>query len=271
MMTDERNVFAGIFMENQPSAVQEQKLSQTVAEAEAEADKAVCIEPQCEESMSEAANGQEEPTPEEPTIEGSTPEGSTPEEPTPEDPTPEDPTPTERGGFMYLLRDILSVVISAIVIAVALKAFVVDSRIVPTGSMIPTIHEGDRVIILRLPHLFGKRPARQDVVVFAPGEEFGNDDDLLKRVIGLPGDTVEIKSGLVYVNGEALDEPYINEPRRKDYDEVTVPEDCYFMLGDNRNHSRDSAMWLNPFVPFSDIKGKVILRYWPIRDFGIVE
>ena len=184
---------------------------------------------------------------------------------------PAGPKAAERRGFKYLLWDVLSVVVSAIIIAAALKLFVVDSRIVPTGSMIPTINAGDRVIILKLPYILGKTPNCQDVVVFAAPEEFGTQEDLLKRVIGTPGDTVEVREGLVYVNGVALDEPYLAEQSIKNFEKVTVPEGCYFMMGDNRNHSRDSTMWNDPFVPFSDIKGRVLVCYWPMGHWGIIE
>jgi len=184
---------------------------------------------------------------------------------------PQQPPQKENRGFEYMLRDVLSVVISAVVIAMLLKAFVVDSRIVPTNSMYPTIEGGDRVIMLKFPYYFGFLPERQDVVVFAAGEEFDSEEDLLKRVIGLPGDIVEVKGGNVFVNGEAITEPYIYEPPVYRYDAVTVPEECYFMLGDNRNRSRDSHMWNNPFVPFSDIKGKVVLCYWPLPHLGLVK
>ncbi|MCL1816125.1 MAG: signal peptidase I, partial [Clostridiales bacterium] len=158
-----------------------------------------------------------------------------------------------RRGFKYLLLDVLSVLVSAIVIAVILKTFVVDSRIVPTGSMIPTINVGNRVIILKLPYFFGKTPKLQDVVVFTAPAEFESKEDLLKRVIGLPGDTVEVKNNYVYVNGEPLTEEYLNAAPLYDYGKVKVPEGHYFMMGDNRNHSRDSHLWEDPFVPLSDI------------------
>jgi len=181
------------------------------------------------------------------------------------------PKPAERSGFKYLLKDILSVVISAVVIAIVLKTFVLDSRIVPTGSMVPTINEEDRIIMLKFPYYFGNTPARQDVVVLAAGPEFGVKEDLLKRVIGLPGDTVEVTGGKVYVNGTALVEPYLNALPNYEYGPVTVPDHCYFMLGDNRNNSNDSHMWQEPFVPFSSIKGKVVLCYWPLKDFGPIK
>lgn len=174
-------------------------------------------------------------------------------------------------GFKYMLRDVLSVVISAVVIAMVLKTFVVDSRIVPTSSMYPTIEAGDRVIILKFPYYFGGTPSRQDVVVFAAGAEFDSEEDLLKRVIGLPGDTVEVKESKVYVNGEALAETYVSEAPLYDFAAVQVPENCYFMLGDNRNRSRDSHMWVDPFVPFESIKGQVVLCYWPLNHLGAVE
>ena len=257
-MTEKRNTIPGIFLENLPKQAQEQpneRVLQNIA-PDIGQDNAPHIESTSElwrelaqvESSPEIKSAQLTPD------SGYAKSGQ-----------------TERRGFKYLLRDVLSVVVSAVVIAVALKAFVVDSRIVPTGSMIPTIHDGDRVIILKLPYFFGKTPKHQDVVVFAAPEEFENDEDLLKRVIGLPGDTVEVKDGLVYVNGVALDEPYINEPPVKDFAKVTVPDGCYFMMGDNRNHSRDSTQWIDPYVPFTDIKGKVILCYWPVKHFGVVE
>lgn len=159
-----------------------------------------------------------------------------------------------------LLKGVLITLLASALLVVAVLAFAVESRIVPSAAMMPGINAGDRVIILKFSYILGKTPACQDVVVFTAPAEFGSKEELLKRVIGTPGDTVEIKDGLVYINGEALAEPYLAEPPMQDYPQVTVPEGCYFMLGDNRNHSRDSSMWSNPFVPLSDIKGKVILR-----------
>ena len=88
-------------------------------------------------------------------------------------------------------------------------------------------------------------------------------------MIGLPGDKVEIKGGVTYVNGEPLQEDYLKEtPLVKDFGPYDVPEDCYFVLGDNRNNSRDSRYWTNTFVPRNSILGKAVLVYWPFSEFG---
>jgi signal peptidase I len=254
-MTEERKTIPGLIIEEAPDDVREQIITQTGASADAadaEAEDAAVAE-------TDVAAGAE--------TDADTPIQTAGYQ----DNVNKKPQPAERRGFKYFLFDVLSVVVSAVVIAAVLKTFIIDSRSVPTGSMIPTINEQDRVIILKLPYFLGATPGRQDVVVFAAPEEFNSKEDLLKRVIGLPGDRLEVKNGLVYVNGEALYEPYINEPPINSYGEVTVPEGCYFMLGDNRNHSRDSRMWEKPFVPLSSIKGKVLVCYWPVSRWGIVE
>ena len=254
-MTEKRNTIPGIFIQDLPDTKQEQGIEQTFSAIEANTANGIDNDKAADafdgadfEAMVLGQMNQLEPAV-----------------------VLDKPASAEAHGLKYFLKDVLSVVVSAVIIAVVLKGFVVDSRIVPTGSMKPTIIEGDRVIILKLPYFFGTALDRLDVVVFAAGEEFGTDEDLLKRVIGLPGDTVEVKGGLVYVNGIALEEPYISEFSQRDFDIVVVPEGCYFMMGDNRNHSRDSTMWNDPYVPSSAIKGKVLLRYWPVEHWGLVK
>ena len=112
-----------------------------------------------------------------------------------------------------------------------------------------------------------KTPERGDIVVFSPNDN-SEGDDLLKRVIGLPGETIEVKDGYVYIDGVALEENYILEQPNYFFAEVTVPENCYFMMGDNRNMSRDSHAWDNPFVPMENIKGKAVCCYWPFSRMG---
>ena len=153
--------------------------------------------------------------------------------------------------------------IKTIVLAVAIALFInfviIVNATVPTGSMENTIMAGDRVIASRLSYTFSD-PERGDVVIF----KYPDDEDVLyvKRIIGLPGDVVEVKNGGVYVNGEALGEDYIKETTEGFYGPYEVPEDCYFMMGDNRNNSLDSRYWDNKFGEEDKILGKVLLKYY---------
>lgn len=168
----------------------------------------------------------------------------------------------------HWLKEILVIVLCALALAVVLKSFIIDTRAIPSSSMVPTIEEGDRVILWRLAYIFNSSPERGDIIVFNPPAELNEKDDLIKRVIGLPGETVEIKNGLVYIDGDPLDEDYLKEPPDYEFEPVTVPEDSYFMMGDNRNNSKDSHEWINPFIHEDEIKGKAIYRYWPLSRFG---
>lgn len=166
------------------------------------------------------------------------------------------------------LRELLIIVISAVVLALLLKSFIVDSRMIPSTSMVPTLEVGDRVVLNKLAYLGNKEPERGDIIVFEPPAELNETYDLIKRVIGLPGETVYISGGVVYIDGEALEEDYLAEEPDYEYGPVLVPDDCYFMLGDNRNLSRDSHMWNDPFIHVDTIKGRSSLRYWPISRIG---
>lgn len=154
----------------------------------------------------------------------------------------------------------------ALAIALLLKAGVADARKVPTPSMVPTIHVGDRIFVERLFYEF-TGPQRGDIVVFTPPVEAT--DDYLKRVIGVAGDTIEVKKGQVYLNGEALKEPYLAEAPRYTYGPVTVPEGKIFVLGDNRNQSYDSHSW--GLLDQSAVHGRAYLRYWPLDRAGRLE
>ena len=123
-----------------------------------------------------------------------------------------------------------------------------------------TIMTGDRVLGLRFSYWFSE-PKQGDIVIFKyPDDENQN---YIKRVIGLPGDTIEIVEGLVYVNGELLEEPYLWEEPRGSFGPYVVPEGHYFMLGDNRNNSRDSRYWNNKYVSDEQILGKAYWIYYP--------
>ena len=125
---------------------------------------------------------------------------------------------------------------------------------------------GDRILGSRLSYRFGNTPERGDIVIFTHKAEPGKDKTrLVKRVIGLPGETVDIREDKVYINGSdiPLQESYLPEAMdSKDY-HFEVPEDCYLMLGDNRNHSIDARGWEDPYVTKDEIKAKVLFRYFP--------
>lgn len=148
----------------------------------------------------------------------------------------------------------------AVLLAVVLTQFVFVNATVPTGSMRDTIWEGDRLIALRFSYWFGE-PDRGDIVIFNPQDYPGQ--HYIKRVIGLPGETVEGRDGLVYIDGQPLEEPYVKEKLEENFGPFAVPEDSYFVMGDNRNNSNDSRFWEHPFVEKKDILGKAALRYYP--------
>lgn len=148
----------------------------------------------------------------------------------------------------------------AVVAAMLINRYVIIKAEVPTGSMEHTIEVGDCIMGLQLAYTFTS-PERGDVVIFPYPDN--PETTYVKRVIGLPGETVEIKNGSVYINGEAIAEPYLKEEMRGEYGPYVVPEDCYFMLGDNRNSSQDSRKWANTYLKEEDIMAKVLFRYSP--------
>lgn len=167
------------------------------------------------------------------------------------------------------MKETISIVIIAFILAMILRAFVIEGRIIPTGSMLETLQLQDRVMVNKFIYHF-KEPQRGDIVVFKPPEELNTKEDYIKRVIGLPGETVEIKNGRAYINGRPLHEPYIAEPMYYDYGPVVVPEDSLFVMGDNRNHSFDSHMW-NAWLKRDHIKGKAFVIYWPVKEIQLLE
>ncbi|UJF34455.1 signal peptidase I [Paenibacillus hexagrammi] len=160
-----------------------------------------------------------------------------------------------------------SVAISVIA-ALVINTYVAQAMTVPTGSMLPTIQLQDELIVEKMKPLtdfaFG------DIVVFWPPIE-GNKDRYVKRLIGLPGDTIEIKDGALYRNGEKVDEPYVKDPMKYTFTKVTVPAGNYFFLGDNRNDSYDSHLWKTPFVPEKDLIGKAVFRLFPLTHIGTID
>ena len=168
-------------------------------------------------------------------------------------------------------RETLETIAWALVLAFFIRTFVVQAFWIPSGSMLPTLQIGDRVLVAKFWNWFVP-PARGSIYVFKYPEDRGR--DFIKRIIAVPGDRVDIREGVVYLNGFPIDEPYVayrdryNLPNR--YYPTTpfiVPENKYFTMGDNRPNSQDSRFW--GYVPVEDIHGPAFFRYWPLTRIGL--
>lgn len=182
-------------------------------------------------------------------------------------------------GKRHIIWEYVESILIAIVMALIIKAFIIQAFKIPSGSMLPTLKIGDHILVNKF--IYGtkfpftdsiiipfKKPQRGDIIVF----KFPEDEkkDFIKRVVGLPGDAVEIKEKKVYINGELLEEIYpvhtdpivypLGIQPRDNLGPVVVPEDSYFVMGDNRDFSLDSRYW--GVVKLNKIKGKAFIIYW---------
>jgi len=177
------------------------------------------------------------------------------------------------------IEGIKTVALSGI-LALGIRSLVAEARYIPSESMVPTLQINDRLIIDKLSYHFTD-PQRGDVVVFMPPDKAGlclnpqsekpvaPKEAFIKRIIGLPGETVQVKGEKVYINDKPLQEKYINELTDYDYGPVTVPENSFLVLGDNRNNSCDGHSW--GYVPRQNIIGKAIVRFWPLNRLGALD
>jgi signal peptidase I len=162
------------------------------------------------------------------------------------------------------LRELLITIGIAVLIFIGARQTIQTYEVFQT-SMEPNFHQGERVVVSKVAYVFGS-PQRGDVIVFKSPVE--PQEDFIKRIIGLPGDTVEIRNGFVYVDGVALNEPYIAQAPDYTMAAEKIPPGEYFVLGDNRNSSNDSHTgWL---VPEANIHGKAWLATWPPSLWGLV-
>ncbi len=161
-------------------------------------------------------------------------------------------------------------IVLALLLAAGINTFVIVNAEVPSGSMENTIMTDDRIVAFRLSYLFAE-PKRGDVVVFHFPDDPTGKTLYVKRIIGLPGETLEIRNGRVYIDEsrQYLPEPYLKEKAIGDFGPYEIPEGCYFMMGDNRNGSEDARYWQNTYVEKGEILGKVIFRYY--KGFKIIE
>lgn len=169
------------------------------------------------------------------------------------------------------IKDTTQVIFFAVILTFILRSFVVEARQIPSGSMIPTLQIGDRLLVDKITYKFGELN-RKDIIVFAPPPEAQvgeQKNDYIKRIIGLPGDEIEVTEGKVYLNGKEQKEPYINQQPTYNYGPAIVPEGELFVMGDNRNNSFDSHAW--GFLPTNNVKGRAFFRFWPPNRMGVIE
>ena len=197
-------------------------------------------------------------------------------QPDPERPQPESTVNSKPEAENTWVETIKTIVLSAF-LAFGIRSFVAEARYIPSGSMLPTLKINDRLIIDKISYRFAN-PLRGDIVVFNPTAQLEREkfkDAFIKRVIGLPGDRIEVKGGKVYINNKLLSEKYIDEAPHYNWSskELTpdgvVPEGQYLVLGDNRNNSYESHYW--SFVPKDKIVGKAVVRFWPIDRAGGID
>jgi len=182
---------------------------------------------------------------------------------TPNEETPEPEKGSKRASCIGYIVDTVETVLLALVLFLGINALSARVR-VENVSMRPTLEPGEFLLVNRVAYKLGE-PEIGDIVVFhAPGI---SDEDYIKRVIGLPGDVVRVADGIVYVNEQPLYEPYIADSPNYS-GSWTVPEDEYFVLGDNRNNSSDSHLW--GYVPADDIVGRALLIYWPMDQISLL-
>ena len=200
----------------------------------------------------------------------------------------------ERRGALAFLRELPILLLVAFLLALLIKTFLVQAFYIPSESMEPTLNVGDRVLVNKVSyHLHPIH--RGDIIVFSDphplpqphrnpvsaffhwlteglGVSTSPDKDFIKRVIGLPGEEVEIKRGVVYINGKALDEPYITASAREGtgaYGPITVPANSLFVMGDNRTNSNDSRFGLG-FIPLDKVIGRAFVIIWPPSRVGLL-
>ena len=162
-------------------------------------------------------------------------------------------------------------------LALFLRWQVLEPRWIPSGSMLPTLEIQDKILVEkirpRLNQSFHKQLKRETLVVFKPPEllvrsGYDKNSALIKRIVALPGDQVEVREGKLFVNKKQINEPWIKEPMLYEMDQIIVPKDSFWVLGDNRNNSLDSHFWgpLNE----KNVIGTAVLRYWPIKKIGLI-
>jgi signal peptidase I len=166
----------------------------------------------------------------------------------------------------------LTLIAIALCLALVIRTFIAEPRLIPSASMYPTLHTGDRLVVEKVSYRF-HLPKTGDIVVFSSPPElqrrgYEKNQAFIKRVIGMPGEIISVNKGKVYLNGQPLPEDYIAEPPNQPFPPVTVPENEFFVMGDNRNDSNDSRYW--GFLPRKNLIGRATFRFWPLDRLGVI-
>ncbi len=164
------------------------------------------------------------------------------------------------------LRELVESVLPALIIVLVINVFLAQATRVEGQSMEPNLHDDQRLIIEKVTYRF-RPPERGDIVVLRPPQE--SSEPLIKRVVGLPGETLEIHDGQVYIDGKMVDEPYLNQPTWSTLEPILIPEEHVFVMGDNRQASNDSRAF--GVVALDDIIGRAWVRYWPPAEIGPIK
>ncbi|QYX32039.1 signal peptidase I [Sphaerospermopsis torques-reginae] len=166
----------------------------------------------------------------------------------------------------------LTLIAIALTLALLIRTFIAEPRLIPSESMYPTLHTGDRLVVEKVSYRFHP-PETGDIVVFETPPElqrrgYDKNQAFIKRIIGKPGEVISVANGKVYLNGEPLQEDYIAEPPNQPFPTVKIPEDEFFVMGDNRNDSNDSRYW--GFLPQQNLIGRATFRFWPLDRIGLI-
>lgn len=168
----------------------------------------------------------------------------------------------------HWLFDWSETIIVAFIMALVIRAFFLQVFWIPSSSMEPTLDIYDRLVVNKVIYHF-RAPRRNEIVVFRQvGLEQSEKRDLIKRVKGLPGETLEVKDGVIYINDVELKDVHPTNNDHADFGPVTVPADAIFVMGDNRPHSADSRYW--GFLPLKNVIGPAFLSIWPLSKLGLI-
>jgi signal peptidase I len=170
------------------------------------------------------------------------------------------------------LRENLQIVAIALALALFIRAFVAEPRYIPSDSMLPTLEVSDRLVVEKISYHF-RPPAVGEIVVFDPPQQlqiqgYDKNQAFIKRIVGTPGQIIQVQSGKVYRDNIPIAEDYIAEPPNYQMEAVRVPENYLFVMGDNRNNSNDSHVW--GFLPQQNVIGHACFRFWPLSRMGRV-